>query len=207
MDQKLLLESLKRLKAIADVGLLYCRDEYDRERYTEVQEIVFRLLNGLTGYGMDSLSLSFPQRADYPTAKVDIRGFILSDDHKILLVKEVNDGKWSLPGGWADIGFSPKETVIKETKEETGIEVTVQGLVAVFDKRLHPHPTQAEYVYKLVFFCKPVSPVIAHGFDIADAGFFAPDNLPPLSEERILESQIRLVFNKIMAGDLTTYFE
>jgi ADP-ribose pyrophosphatase YjhB (NUDIX family) len=207
MDTGTLLESLKRLKAIADVGLLYCENGYDRERYEEMHKIVFDLLNGLTGYGLPSLALSFPQTPDYPTAKVDIRGITLSADHKILLVKEATDGKWSLPGGWADIGYSPLETVIKETKEETGIEVTVHSLIAVFDKRLHPHPPHSDYVYKMVFYCQPVSAEISHGFDVAGAAFFDLENLPALSAERILKSQVALVYNKIMAGDFKTYFE
>src|SRR5919112_1166346 len=113
-----LLEKLKRLKAVADIGLLYSKNEYDKERYLEVQEIAFELLNNITGYSAEQLKATFPLAADYPTAKVDIRGMALSPDKKILLVKESADGRWSLPGGWADIGSSPKEVIVKEFKEE-----------------------------------------------------------------------------------------
>ncbi len=207
MDAGELLGELKRLKAIADVGLIYTQSEYDRERYAEVQQITFRLLSGLTGYSLPVLENIFPKMAEYPTAKVDIRGLTVSDNNKILLVREAADGKWSLPGGWADIGHSPKETVIKETKEEAGLDVVAHSLLAVFDKRLHPHPPEPFYVYKMVFYCKPVSLDISPGHDVGDAGFFDIGNLPPLSENRILKSQIELVYKKIMAGDFLTHFE
>jgi ADP-ribose pyrophosphatase YjhB (NUDIX family) len=207
MNAETLLEELKRLKSLADVGLLYTRNEYDKERYTELQEIGFRLLNGLTGQSLPVLKTIFPNQPDYPTAKVDIRGLTLSKDNKILMVQEAVDGKWSLPGGWADIGFSPKETVIKETREETGLEVEVHSLLAVFDKRFHPHPPEPFYVYKMVFFCKPVSTGISPGFDVKDAAFFDLENLPPLSENRILKSQVELAYRKAVSGDFQTYFD
>src|SRR6478672_8515404 len=94
-----LLEKAKRLKAVADVGLLYCKNEYDKERYAEVQEIAFELLQTASGYDFRQIKATFPRAADYPTAKVDIRGMLLSPDKKILLVQEQADSRWSLPGG------------------------------------------------------------------------------------------------------------
>ena len=76
---------------------------------------------------------------DYPTPQVDVRGFILNENDDILLVQEKSDKKWALPGGWADIGLSPSENVIKEVKEESGLEVEVIKLLAVYDKKCHPH--------------------------------------------------------------------
>ncbi len=139
------LNEIKKLKAIADVGLLYTSNEYDKERYTEVREISLRLLAKITSYPVESFNENFPLAKEYPTAKVDIRALVLSPDKRILLVKESSDGRWSLPGGWADVGYSPKETVIKETKEETGLDVMPERLLAVFDKRKHNHPPQMEY--------------------------------------------------------------
>ncbi len=190
-----------RLKNIADLGLLYASNEYDRERYTELNRISLDLLAGMSGYNPDELTAIFPLVHDYPTPKVDVRGLILSDENKILLVKETTDGKWSLPGGWADIGFSPKEMVIKECHEETGLEVEVKALLAVFDKRMHAHPPEPHYCYKFVFYCKALTQQINSGFDIEQVAWFGIEQLPVLSEKRILESQIRLGFEKIMKGD------
>ena len=204
MTNIMVLEGLKRLKALADVGLLYAKNEYDQERYAEVRHLSLQLLSDVSGADLTQIETAFPLATDYPTAKVDIRGLVLSADKKILLVQESADGKWSLPGGWADVGFSPKEVIVKEIKEETGLEVTPQQLLAVFDKRLHPHPPQAFYVYKMVFLCEAISASINKGFDVLDVQYFDINQLPPLSEDRILKSQIERVYKKVLNADWQT---
>ncbi len=207
MHDNSLLEDIKRIKAIADIGLLYHKDEYDKERYEELREISFRLLGNISGYQAEALKETFPLVKDYPTAKVDIRALILSPDKRLLLVKEQNDGRWSLPGGWAEVGFTPSETVVKECKEETGLDVLPKKLLAVFDKRKHPHPPEGFYVFKLVFWCEAITAEISKGFDVLDVQYFALNHLPPLSENRILASQIETVYRKIMDGDFDVYFD
>jgi len=207
MKDNSVLEEIKRLKTIADIGLLYANNDYDKERYLELQELSFRLLHKVSGHDKMALAETFPPVKDYPTAKVDTRALILSEDKKILLVKEQSDGCWALPGGWAEIGFSPSETIIKECKEETGLDVEPQKLLAVFDKRKHPHPPESLYVYKLVFYCTALSTELNKGFDVLDVDYFAIDNLPPLSEMRILKSQIELVYEKVIEGDNEVYFD
>jgi ADP-ribose pyrophosphatase YjhB (NUDIX family) len=103
------------------------------------------------------------------------------------------DGRWSLPGGWADVGYTPEEVAVKETKEETGLDVCAKRLLAVMDKRCHPHPASPFYVYKLFILCEITGGVFTSTFDILDKGFFALDSLPPLSHDRILPEQIRLM--------------
>ncbi|HEX8316136.1 MAG TPA: NUDIX hydrolase [Flavisolibacter sp.] len=206
MNGKNLLEEAVQLKSIADVGLLYCTNEYDRERYLAIAEISLRLLNDLSQHPMELLREAFPLAKDYPTAKVDIRGLILSPEKEVLLVKEGADKRWSLPGGWADIGYSPKETIIKECKEETGLDVIPERLLAVFDKSKHNHPPQPEYVYKMVFLCKPVSFILQKGHDVLDVKYFPVSGLPQLSENRILKSQIELVYQKVKE-ESTAYFD
>lgn len=201
------LNEIKRLKAIADTGLLYCKNEYDKERYLELQEITFRLLNEFSGSSQEDLKFMFAPAKDYPTAKVDIRGLAISDNNEMLLVKESIDGKWSLPGGWGDIGYSPKETIIKEFKEETGLDVTPERLLAVFDKKMHTHPPQPFYVYKMVFNCKVISAKITKGFDVLDVQYFNIENLPDLSEDRILKSQLELLFEKAITGNKDVYVD
>lgn len=199
------LEALKRLKTLADTGLLYCKNEYDKERYTELQEISLQLLGSISGTDLEQLKATFPPAADYPTAKVDVRGLILSADQKILLVLESADGLWSLPGGWADVGFTPKEIIVKECGEETGLHVIPKKLLAVFDKRMYPHPPQPFYVYKMVFLCEAISTEITKGFDVLDVQYFSIDALPPLSEDRILKSQLELLYKKALSSDAETY--
>ena len=123
------------------------------------------------------------------------------------MVRESADNKWALPGGLADIGYSAKETVIKEVKEESGIDVVVKRLLAVFDKRMHAHPPAPFYIYKMVFYCEPVSAELKKGFDLLDVQYFDLANLPTLSENRIVKSQIEMCFQKVMNGDCETYFD
>jgi len=202
-----ILNHVKRLKTIAEIGLLYCNTDYDKERYLELRDIGFEMFNLLNDSPNKSFKESIQLPQEYPTPKVDIRGIVLSADNQILLVKESLDNKWSLPGGWADVGSSPKEAVIKEFKEETGLTIVPEKLLAVFDKKMHPHPAEWLYVYKLIFYCSAKTAIVNKGFDILDVGYFNIDNLPELSEHRILESQIRLVYDKIIAQDFTTYFD
>lgn len=200
-------DQVKRIKSLADTGLLYAKNEYDKERYAELHEIAFGLLENISGHTIDTLKQYFPLAKDYPTAKVDVRGIVLSPDNKILLVKESADNKWSLPGGWGDIGFTPKEVIVKEFKEETGLDVSVERLLAVFDKRMHPHPPQPFYVYKMAFYCNIITSEINKGFDVLDVKYFDINNLPELSEDRILKSQIELLFKMVVTNSLVTYID
>lgn len=189
------------------MGLHYCNNEYDKERYEEIREICLRMLHTISGHPVKELKESFPLIKEYPTAKVDIRGILLSPEGKVLLVRESMDGKWSLPGGWADVGYSPTEVIAKEFKEETGLDVIPQKLLAVFDKRKHPHPPQPFYVYKMVFYCEATSFELRKGFDVLDVQYFDIHQLPELSEERILKSQVELVYKKIAAADFEAYID
>jgi ADP-ribose pyrophosphatase YjhB (NUDIX family) len=124
------------------------------------------------------------------------------------LVRESADGCWTLPGGWADIGLTPSEVIVKEFKEEAGLDVTTTQLLAVFDKKCHLHPPQPFYVYKMVFLCEPKNGIkIEKGFDILDAAFFSINNLPVLSENRILKSQIELVYKNALSNMPLTHYD
>jgi ADP-ribose pyrophosphatase YjhB (NUDIX family) len=201
------LNEIKRLKAIAHIGLLYAKDNYDRERYETVHEISLSLLAEITENPLPTIKDFYMDTKDYPTPKVDIRALVLNEKSEILLVREQADGCWALPGGWADIGATPAEVAAKEVLEETGLIVEVEHLLAVFDKRCYPHPPEPHYVYKMVFGCRYTEGVLAKGFDILDAAFFPLNRLPKLSEPRILSSQIQLVFNKWVNKDMKTYFD
>jgi ADP-ribose pyrophosphatase YjhB (NUDIX family) len=200
-----LLSLITQLRSVADTGLLYAKNEYDIERYQELQHLSTKMFDEVSGYGAETINMLFPQATDYPTAKVDLRGILLSPDNKILLAKESGDGNWSLPGGWGDIGYTPKETIVKEFWEETGFQVTADRLLAVFDKKMHPHPPQPFYVYKMVFYCKAITTEINKGFDVLDVQYFDINNLPPLSEDRILKSQIELLYQKIITNDISVW--
>lgn len=201
------LELIKRIKALADTGLVYSTDEYNRERYTELREISLQLLSHITRQPLAVLNDFFMPEKDYPTVKVDVRGFVLNDTHEILMAKEQVDGKWTIPGGWADIGYTPSEVVLKEIEEETGLRCSVDRLLAVYDKRMHPHPPQPFYIYKLVFLCTLKGGELQPGFDMDGAAFFKPDALPELSEDRILKSQLQQLYTMVIDGNRNVYYD
>lgn len=201
------MRDIARLKSIADLGLLYHNNEFDKERYEELRAISLRMLSTFSINNIAELNELLPVEKNYPTVKVDIRALILSSDKKVLLVKESMDGKWSLPGGWADVGYSAKETIKKEIKEETGLDAEVKNLLAVFDKHKHPHPPEPHYVFKLVFYCEAVSAQLKTGYDVLDVGYFSINELPELSTNRILQSQLELAYNKVIQNNFEPYVD
>lgn len=192
--EKILFEKLTRMRALAQNGLVYANDEYDIERYNELLELCNSMTAELTENNLSTITNCFIPAIDYVTPKVDIRAVIFNDSNEILLVQEKADGKWSLPGGWADVGFSPTEVAIKEVKEETGLDVTPVRLLAVIDKRCHPYPPALHYAYKLFILCKTIKGGFNSTFDILDKGYFGQNALPPLSEERVIKEHIDLMF-------------
>lgn len=198
----------KRLLSISEIGLLYAKDNYDIDRYRELYETGLEIMSTLSNYPVEEVKNFYAVTNDYPTPKVDIRGLLLNDENEILLVKESADQCWTLPGGWADVGLSPSEVIIKEFKEEAGLDVAATKLLAVFDKKCHPHPPQPYYVYKMVFLCEPLNGIkIEKGFDILDAAFFSVTDLPVLSENRILKAQIELVYKSALSNTSLVYFD
>ncbi|MEO9512352.1 MAG: NUDIX hydrolase [Flavobacteriaceae bacterium] len=207
MDSREQLNLIKRIKAISETGLVYTTDAYSRERYEEIKHISLKLMAYMADSPMEVLQDFFMPVKDYPTPKVDVRGFVLNDKNEILMAKESVDGKWTIPGGWADIGNTPSEIAIKEIEEETGIKTKVVRLLAVYDKQVHPHPPEPYYIYKLIFLCRMVGGELKAGFDMLGADFFPLDNLPELSKDRILESQLKHLFQLAKAPDVEVYFD
>ncbi|EAQ50786.1 NUDIX hydrolase N-terminal domain-containing protein [Leeuwenhoekiella blandensis] len=185
-----LLNQVKQIKSLAEAGLVYNKENYDAERYEELRALALEMMSILSDLPVEQLTGFFLPETDYPTAKVDVRGLILNAEGEVLLVKETVDGKWTLPGGWADVGLTPTENVLKEIEEETGFKAEVKRLLAVLDKRNYAHPLQPHYVYKLCYLCEITAGDFAPNFDIGEVNWFALDALPELSEDRILEEQL-----------------
>ncbi len=189
-----LLTKIKKIKSIAQIGLLYSSNEYDTERYNELSEISSSLIGIVANVDLSVIQNSIILEKDYITPKVDIRAVIFNEHDEILLVQERADGKWSLPGGWADIGYSPTEVAVKEVLEETGLKVSPIRLLAVIDKRCHPYPLALQYVYKFFIQCKIEEDRISSAFDILDVRYFKKGEIPLLSEERVIKEHVDLMF-------------
>ncbi len=192
-----LLSIAKRLQSIAQAGIFYSEDKpFDLERYEEVSQLSVQILNNLTDEPIEKIGNLFTQeRNGYQTPKVDIRAVIFNELGQILMVKEKVDGYWSLPGGWADVGYTPAEVAIKEVREETGLAVKTVRLLAVMDKRNHSHPPEGWYVYKIFILCEKISGnILTDTTETSDIQYFSLENLPPLSEPRNIYSQIKMMF-------------
>jgi len=185
----------KRLQALASTGLHYCGDEFDRERYREVAGIANEMLALLGNVPVGRIEGLVPDFAKgYATPKVDVRGAVFEDD-KVLLVREASDGLWTLPGGFAEIGTSPAENVEKEIREEACLDVTATRVYGIRHKARHPYPPDSRDVYKLFFLCETRDNREPRaGAETTAVGFFALDNLPPLSTARVLEHDIGAAF-------------
>jgi len=187
------LKIARELQSIAQAGLTYTQNKYDLERYEQIKQLSKNIVDEYSGLAMEKIDQIFELEEGYLTPKVDVRGVIFQED-KVLLVKETIDGKWALPGGWADVGYTPSEVVEKEVKEEAGLKVKVKRLMAVLDKKCHPHPPDLYYVYKMFFLCDQIGGQLKRGMETSDVGYFSIDELPELSTGRNTKGQIEMVF-------------
>ena len=152
----------------------------------------------------DEIKNIFTIEAGYATPKMDVRAFILQDD-QLLLVRERSDGLWTLPGGWADVNESPSESVIRETKEETGYVVAVHKLLALWDKLKHDHPPQWPHAYKCFFHCEILSGEPTPNLEISEQAFFPVNDLPALSTHRVTAKQITRLYDLVMTPQPTQF--
>ncbi|TYP68663.1 NUDIX hydrolase [Paenibacillus methanolicus] len=188
------LEWAKQIQAISQTGLAYGKDIYDIERFEMLRDLSVEIMQTYTEAGEEKIRDLFANDTGYATPKVDVRGVVLNEDGAMLMVRELADGAWSLPGGWADIGLSPKEIAVKEVREESGFEVEAVRLLAVLDKKFHDHPPSPHHVYKMFILCRLTGGAAQIGLETTQVGFFAQDALPPLSVERNTERQIQAMF-------------
>jgi ADP-ribose pyrophosphatase YjhB (NUDIX family) len=186
-------EWAKRLQTMAQTGLAYARDPYDIERYHAITDIALEMMAAGSETDLAVVRDLFAHAAGHATPMVDVRVAAFRGD-KILMVRERRDGRWSLPGGWADVGESPSEAAAREVREESGFEVRICRLLALYDKRRHAHPPQPYYTYKLFFEAEIVGGTEAHSDETDGVGFFSADALPPLSLQRVVPSQLARLF-------------
>jgi len=205
--QSTFFEQLKRIQALAEIGLEYRNSSYDNERYIEIQEICLEMLELLTDVPVTKIQPIIQEKNGYKTPKVDVRAVVFNPEGKILLVQEKIDGYWALPGGWADVGYTPRQVAEKECFEEAGLNVRANRLLAVMDKTAQQMPPEFEYVYKLFIFCEPVGDRLAIGDETTDVNWLSEHDLPELSKPRNLESQIHMMFEYFKGERVDIYLD
>ncbi len=211
------LVSARRLRAIAQTGLSYAQDPFDLERYQELESLSIEMLAHLSSHPPEAVKGLFVTPG-YPTPKTDVRCGVFRDD-QILLVRERSDGKWALPGGWADEQSSPAQSAEREVWEEAGLRVDVRKLVALRDGASYP-PKRVDHIYKLIFlgeYSEPNHPDVpesvesedsaAENIEISEVGFFYLDALPDLSLGRTLPRDIEQLNAHRLQPHLPTEFD
>ncbi|MBI5545884.1 MAG: NUDIX hydrolase [Deltaproteobacteria bacterium] len=201
------LEWARRLQALAQSGLTYSQSPFEIERYEQVREIASEMMAVGSGYDLARVRDLFAQEKGYATPKVDGRGVVFRDG-RLLLVKELRDGCWTLPGGFADVGDTPAEAVVREVLEETGYEVKPIKLLALWDRNKQGHlPPRPFHIYKVFIRCEIVggSPKSSH--ETAEPTFFASDEIPPLSLSRTTPAQISRLFEHYSNPGLPADFD
>ena len=193
------------LQALAQAGLEYGHDKFDLERYERIRDIAAEIMARHTDLPMDKVRDLFCNESGYQTPKLETRAAIFQGE-KILLVQE-SDGLWALPGGWADVDITVGENTVKEVREEAGLEVTADLVIALQDQHRHNRPVNAYGVCKVLVLCSLVGGSFQPNLETLDSGWFALDELPPLATGKITEEQIRLCFDAYPAEHWTTLLD
>lgn len=197
------LELSRRLLALSQTGLHFCGEEYDRERYREVADIASQLLALQGNLDAAKLRETWFVEDGYSTPKIDVRGMIFRED-RVLLVRERLDGKWTVPGGWADVNDTPRYAVEKEIEQESGYTARVRKLAAVHDRARRNHPPYLFHVWKLFFLCEITGGEPRTSYETTAVDFFALDALPQLSTGRVTAEQILRMYEHYRHPELPT---
>lgn len=200
------LEWAKKLQAIAQNGLTYSKNPFDIERYQSLSVIAAEIMATYSNVEPSYALNLFAQEVGYATPKVDVRGAVFRGD-KLLLVREREDGCWTIPGGWADVGDSPSEVAVREVYEESGYHTRAVKLLAIYDRDKHGHPPLSHYVYKVFFQCELVSGSPSSSIETDGVAFFGEDEIPELSLTRILPAQVARLFEHYRHPDWATDFD
>lgn len=203
-SNRVLLGWSKELQALAQAGLMYSQDPFDRERYERIRSIAVDMLAMQTDMPVERIRGLIS--TGYPTPKLDTRAAIFDADGRILLARE-NSGEWSLPGGWVDENQSIRSNTVKEVREETGLDVTAERLIAVQDCANHNGLSFPYGVIKFFVLCTRINGRFMPNIETTGIRYFAEDRLPRLSTTRNTAEQIAMCFAAHRNSDWTTLFE
>ena len=199
------LEWAREIFSLSQAGLAYSKNEFDLERYRRLQEITAQMIASQSELKKEAVLESFSMQAGYITPKIDVRGAVVRDG-KILLVHEKVDDRWSMPGGWADLGEGPVAMVVREVREESGFNVKVRKVVGIYDAN-RIEPFEFYHAYKIIFLCDLIDGEATTSLETSGVDFFAPDKLPPLSEFRTNQAMIAEVFAHYANPNRQAFFE
>jgi ADP-ribose pyrophosphatase YjhB (NUDIX family) len=206
MQEPQWLRIAREVRAIAQTGLAFNADGFDHQRYQRLRELAALLMAQGSATEHESILELLRQEKGYATPKVDVRGAAFQDG-RVLMVREISDGKWTLPGGWADVNQTAGECVVREIAEESGFTARVLKLAAVYDyQKRNPSP-HIDSIYKMFFICEIVGGAASASNETSEVAFFPRNELPPLSLGRTTAAQIDRMFDHRERLELPTDFD
>ena len=182
---------LQRMIAVTDTGLTFTKDPFDRERYEDLRSLLSKMLNQGLDIDSEEVAEVMTPTSAYATPLMDVRAWIVEDE-KVCLVRGKGEDSWALPGGFGEVGYSPKENILKEIQEETGYLARVNRLLAVFDT--NRYQLQSRQYVKLVFECELLDGSFQQNQEISDLAFFEREKIPALSTKRNTEEQLNFLW-------------
>lgn len=191
-DLDALIKFAMELQSIAQNGLTYTKDPFDKERFERVREISAQIVSMKTEFPIEKVKDLFCNETGYQTPKIETRAAIFNEN-KILLVKEQD--KWSLPGGWVDYNESISSNTIKEVKEEAGLDIIPLRIIAIQDRNKHNFPKYAYGICKVFVLCSVISGSFQSNNETTESNFFSLDNLPIIDENKNVYDQIQMCFD------------
>jgi ADP-ribose pyrophosphatase YjhB (NUDIX family) len=197
----------REIQALSQTGLAYSETDYDLQRYHRLTEIAAEIIETHGDLAEQQVLDHFSMQPGYATPKVDVRAAVVRDG-QILLVQEREDRRWCMPGGWSDVGDVPSEAAAREVWEESGFEVAITKVVGVFDaNRDGGRPLELYHAYKIVFLGEITGGQARASSETLDVGFFAFDDLPPLSSNRTNERHLAEVQAHLQDAQRRTAFD
>lgn len=202
------LEWVRELQAVAQIGLTFSKNPYDTERYEQIRDLAARMTAGLCAGDPARIADLFVDEHGYATPKIDVRGAVFRGNSVLLTQELIDGGRWTLPGGWADVNLTPSENVVREVQEEAGLIVRAAKLALVLDRDASGHPQPHPFhIYKLFFVCAEVGAGVKKEGETGEARFFPVDALPELSLPRVLPWQIEKLYRHAKDATLATEYD
>ncbi len=206
------LEWTRTLQAISQIGLHYAQDPFDLDRYRQVLDIAIRMLAANTDMAPETIRGMFDTQTGYATPKIDVRGAVFRNNRLLMVREKLDEGRWSLPGGWVDVNDAPHDAVEREILEETGYRARATKLLGVYDRNQHGHPPYLFHTYKLFFMCELLQDMpgeVSHTHETYGTQFLSEADIPlqDLSTVRVTAWEINRAFEHYHQPGLPTDFD
>jgi len=201
-----ILEWAREVQALAQTGFHYAKDDYQRDRCSRLMEISAEMVSENSRIDHLALANAFKAQIGYATPKIDVRAAVFRGD-ELLLVRERLDGKWTMPGGWADVGDTPSKAAEREAWEEAGFHVRARKVIGVYDAN-RVSPLEVFHAFKVIFLCDIIDGEAKPSQETSEVAFFPESAIPnEFSGERTTARHIRDVFAALRNPDCPTVFD